>query len=348
MTQVFIFALEPLDSRYTKQWYDEVPRQFNLHTGKDAITVVGKQRSQSTTKGAFLDFADTNYWKSTQLAEFTNMMQKGNVPDDAVLLFTDFWNPTIIQVAYMRDLLGKKWKIHSIAHAGAYDPSDILGYKMGSWSHDFERSLYFASDKTYFATEFHRKVFIAGLDIKQEQEGRAVVAGQPYKYLNTTLAEFDSTDKTDTVMWPHRYNDDKQPEIAEDLSRVFSVFITQKHQLKKNEYYAKLAKSKIVFSCSLHENLGMSMIEGTLVGCLPIAPDRAAYSEIYMPEFLYPAHWTESLEAYQKYAPYVRGFIDRRLQEYDKYAELLPEQVERIQNFIDPTLMFQHMLGDTS
>ena len=93
MTQVFIFALEPLDSRYTKQWYDEVPRQFNLHTGKDAITVVGKQRSQSTTKGAFLDFADTNYWKSTQLAEFTNMMQKGNVPDDAVLLFTDCPRP---------------------------------------------------------------------------------------------------------------------------------------------------------------------------------------------------------------------------------------------------------------
>ena len=352
MTQTFIFALEPLDSRYTKQWYDEVPKQLDIHTGADrmlapkSITVAGKQRCAYATPGAFLDFTDTNYWKSTQLAEFTDMMRRDEVPDDAVILFTDFWNPALIQVAYMRDLLGKKWKIHGIAHAGAYDPSDILGYKMGSWSHDFELSLYFASDKTYFATQFHRDMFIASLDIKPEQQARAVVAGQPYQYLNTTLAEFDSTDKTDTVMWPHRYNDDKQPEIAEDLASNFDVFITQKHQLNKDEYYAKLAKSKIVFSCSLHENLGMSMIEGTIVGCLPIAPDRAAYSEIYLDEFLYPSVWTESYAQYEKHKDLMHEFIQKRIDNYDMYSELLPEQVERIQKFIDPTLMFQHMVGE--
>jgi len=351
MKKVIIFPLEPLDARYTKQWYTEVPNQLDTYIGATprvaphAMSIVGEQKEQSTTAGAFLNFADTNYWKSTQLANFVDSLHMELIPDDAILFFTDFWNPAIIQVAYMRDLLGKQWEIHSIAHAGAYDPSDILGYKMDpDWAYNFERSLYYAHTKLYFATHFHCEMFLRNLDI--EDQDRAVVAGQPYEYLLDKMAEFDQSDKTNTVMWPHRYNDDKQPEIAEDLSNNFDVFITQKHQLSKDEYYAKLAKSKIVFSCSLHENLGMSMIEGTLVGALPIAPDRAAYSEIYLPEFLYPSKWTESVENYHLYKDELVAFINSRIQQYDKYAELLPEQRQRLLDYITPQHMFKHMLGE--
>lgn len=353
MKQTFIFALEPLDARYTKQWYDEVPSQLDRYTGADrllapeSITVIGKQRSKATSKGAFLDFADTNYWKSTQLAEFTDLMQRNLVPDDAVILFTDFWNPALIQVAYMRDLLGTNWSIHGIAHAGAYDPSDILGYKMKpNWPLNFERSLFYASDKTYFATEFHRTMFLNNLDIPLWAYDKAVVAGQPYMYLLERMSGYHDAPKQNRIMWPHRYNDDKQPEIAEDLSNDFSVFITQKHNLSKEAYYVRLAESKMVFSCSLHENLGMSMIEGTLVGALPIVPDRAAYSEIYLPQFLYPPQWTENFKAYQYYKKDLTAFISEHLENYDEYAKLLPEQVERIKKFIDPTIMFQHMMGE--
>lgn len=352
MKQTFIFALEPLDSRYTAQWYNRVPQQLDAYTGADrgvapqAITVAGKQRSQSTTSGAFLDFADTNYWKSTQLAEFTDMMRRGQVPDDAVLLFTDFWNPALIQIAYMRDLLGKQWSIHGIAHAGAYDPSDILGYKMGGWSRDFERSLYFACDKVYFATQFHHSMFLENLGIDPLEQDRAVVAGQPYTYLLDILEKYRNADKQDRIMWPHRYNDDKQPDIAEELAGRFSMLITQNHKLSKEAYYAKMAESKVVFSCSLHENLGMSMIEGTLLKCIPIAPDRAAYSEIYLPEFLYPSEWTASIEDFFTHREDLIAFIQERINNYDQYAKLLPEQTNIIKEFIDPTLMFQHMMGD--
>jgi len=346
MTQKFIFALEPLDARYTKQWYDQVPEQWDRHTGgPSSITVVGKQRSQMTSKGAFLDFADTNYWKSTQLAEFTNMMQQNQVPDDAVILFTDFWNPALIQVAYMRDLLGTNWTIHGIAHAGAYDPSDILGYKMRpAWPQHFERSLYYASDNTYFATNFHRDMFLQNLDIPQKDHAKAIVAGQPYMYLLDTLEKYQNVTKIDRVMWPHRYNHDKQPEIAEELGNTFDVFITQKHQLTKEAYYAKLAESKIVFSCSLHENLGMSMIEGTLVNCVPIVPNRASYSEIYLPEFVYPSEWTSSFDNYHKYKDQLHGFISERINHYSVFAQRLPEQRQRIMDFINPNKMFAHMM----
>jgi len=353
MRQTFIFSLEPLDARYTKQWYSEVPKQLDKFTrsfdldAPRAITVNGKMRTDSTTQGAFLNFADTNYWKSTQLSEFTEMMHKGQVPDDAVILFTDFWNPALIQVAYMRDLLDTNWSIHGIAHAGAYDPSDILGYKMRDyWPHNFERSLFYACDAVYFATKFHAAMFISNLDIdtSKPSQSTVVIAGQPYEYLYDMLAEFDQSQKTDTVMWPHRYNDDKQPEIAEDLTKDFDVFITQKHKLSKSEYYAKMAQSKVVFSCSLHENLGMSMIEGTLLGCIPIAPDRAAYSEIYAADFLYPSKWTQDYESYIKHRDDLVAFINERIDDYDSYRKLLPYQSQRFREYITPDGMFNKMM----
>ncbi len=351
MNQFWIFPLEPLDARYTKQWYNGVPDQLERFLGDanyEIHSAIGKQKSTNTTRGGFLNFADTNYWKSTQITHFIDEMYKGNVSDDAVILVTDFWNPAISQLAYMRDLLGKSWSIHGIAHAGAYDPSDILGLKMQKpWPYELERSLYYAMDHIYFATHFHCEMFLRNLEIPQEDQGRAIVSGQPYLYLLDTLSQFDTTEKTDTVMWPHRYNEDKQPEIAEDLSKTFDVFITQKHNLIKDEYYAKLAKSKVVFSCSLHENLGMSMIEGTLLDCIPIAPDRAAYSEIYYSDFLYPEHWTSSLENFHFYKRELQAFIQERLDHYDEFKDVLIPQKDRIRDFIDPRIMFDQMLRRT-
>lgn len=348
MKQIFVFALEPLDARYTKQWYTHVPDQLEQRLrGSDSkvVTISGIQTSKSTTVGAFLDFADTNLWKCSQLTAFIQAMNRGEIPDDAIILFTDFWNPAVINIAYMRDLLGTNWSLHGIAHAGAYDPSDILGYKMRPrWPHNFERSLYYALDYTYFATQFHLDMFLNNLDISDRS--KAVLSGQPYQYLIDTLSQYQGRPKTDTVMWPHRYNADKQPEIAEDLSKHFDVFITQKFNLSKQDYYAKLSGSRIVFSCSLHENLGMSMIEGTLVDCIPIAPDRAAYSEIYLPEFLYPSDWTSSLDAYIMHKDSLTAFIKDRIDNYDTYAQLLPEQKQRIMNFISADTMFNHMLGE--
>jgi len=353
MTDIIIFPLEPLDARYTKQWFDEVPVyiQNYLDSVGDSGTVysiAGQQNSQTTTSGAFLNFTDTNYWKSSQVLEFVKLFEAGNVADDAVFLFTDFWNPVIIQIAYMRDLMGTNWKIHSIAHAGAYDPSDILGYKMREeWPHDFERSLFYACDATYFASEFHRDMFLTNLNISSEFHHRAVFSGQPYMYLFDILSKYNTTTKTDTIMWPHRYNDDKQPEIAEDLSDIFDVFITQKHQLSKDEYYAKLASSKIVFSCSLHENLGMSMIEGSLVGCIPIVPDRCAYSEIYFDEFKYPSEWTTSFDAYDKHKDDIIAFIQDKIDNYDYYDALLSKQITKIQKYISPNIMIENMVRKT-
>ena len=354
-SDIWVFPLEPLDSRYTQQWYVEIPRLLEAAltgTNHSVYNAVGFQRARTTTSGAFLNFADTNYWKSTQLADFVKALDEpGGVADDAVILFTDFWNPALLQVAYMRDLLGKNWKIHGIAHAGAYDPSDILGLKMQKpWPWHLEQSLFYASDVTYFATHFHRDMFLKNLNIPVEYHERAVVSGQPHgeivRHIDTIPEAFV---RKREVIWPHRYNADKQPEIAEDLLNDFDVVITQKLQLSKDEYYRLMANTKVIFSCALHENLGISVMEAVLLGAIPLVPDRCSYAEMYLPEFKYPSEWTESLEMYQAFRPQLVNRLNSILANPEALAEPMQRQREiLVSNYLSADVMVKRLTDSST
>jgi hypothetical protein len=122
---IWIFSLEPLDSRYTAQWHTNIPEILAKAAGANfnVRQIDGTQRTAKVTNGAFLNFSDTNYWKSTQLCNFVELLDAGETTVNDRILFTDSWNPCITQIAYMRDLLDQKWQLHGIWHAGAYDPT---------------------------------------------------------------------------------------------------------------------------------------------------------------------------------------------------------------------------------
>lgn len=355
-SDIWVFPLEPLDGRYTKQWYDEIPRLLEEKldgSGYRVHNAIGKQRSSKATTGAFLDFADTNFWKSTQLANFVEAMHNGLVADDVHILFTDFWNPALLQVAYMRDLLKTHWVVHGIAHAGAYDPSDILGLKMQKpWPWEAEKAFYYASDYTYFGTEFHRDMFLRNLEIPIEEQHRAIVSGQPHGAILDQMSKVKQVpwhERGWEVIWPHRYNEDKQPEIAENLSADFSMLITQKQNLSKSAYYEAMADSCVMFSCSLHENLGISIMEGVLTGTIPLVPDRCSYKEMYLPEFKYPSVWTESYDNFVAYRPQ----LVERLNTMLAYPEALAEPMQRqkeilVNNYLSADTMVSKLTGSSA
>lgn len=328
---IWIFSLEPLDSRYTAQWHRNIPEILQQAAGDNfnVRQIDGVQRTATVTNGAFLNFSDTNYWKSTQLCNFVELLDAGETTVNDRILFTDTWNPCITQVAYMRDLLDQKWQLHGIWHAGAYDPSDILGYKMQKpWPWHAEQSWFYSCDYNYYASDFHKDMFLYNLQIDPLQVGRAYRSGQPHGEIIESMKRYENVAKTDDdlVMWPHRFNADKQPDIAVDLRKDFDMVITQQLSLSKDEYYATLAKSKIMFSCALHENLGISVMEGVLAGVIPVLPDRCSYKEMYLPEFKYPSEWTVNFEAFEKHREELVAFIQDRIDNRDKYLPLLEKQ----------------------
>jgi len=352
MSTIYIICLEPIDQRYTKQWYTNIPsilEQRIQEQGLDyqVVTIEGESIPDNTTAGAFLDFGATNVYKASQTVTVSKMFSAGEIKPGDKFLVTDAWNFIITPIKYMSDLLDIPVEIHSIWHAGAYDPSDILGYKMNKpWPWEAERSWYHSSDYNYYASENHRQMFLNNLNIPKEYHYKAVRSGQPHELIIDDLVKHQNTPKQDRVMWPHRYNDDKQPGIAEDLSTDFDMVITQKMNLSKPDYYATMGTSKLIFSCALHENLGISVMEAVLTGAIPVVPDRCSYSEMYLKEFKYPSEWTEDYFAYNKYKRVLVDFIQEKLDNYSNYHDLVKEQQSiLVQDYLSCKIMMDKLLN---
>lgn len=349
---IFIVPIEPIDSRYTKQWYENIPllithRAQELGVDVTVTTIDGDDIPENTTSGAFLNFGTTNYYKASQAQAVSKLFMDGLVNPGDKFLITDAWNFVITPIKYMSELLDIPVEIHSIWHAGAYDPSDILGMKMTQpWASNVERSWYYSSTFNYFGSDFHKHMFLKNLGITFQDHHLAVTSGQPYEHLAPLLTKYQKNTKSNVIMWPHRYNADKQPEIIEDLSTKFNTVITQKHNFSKSEYYDLLGSSKVVFSCSLHENLGVSMIEGTLAGAIPILPDRCCYSEMYMNIFKYPSEWTSSYENYTRHKKDLVAFIEKRMDNYEFYLPYLEQQrAILVAEYINSNIMLDRLLN---
>ena len=363
MNTIYIVPIEPIDQRYTKQWYENIPALLSAAIKANKLkykvkTLDGVQLTAGTTSGAFLDFGATNVYKASQTQLISEMFSKGEIKAGDKFLVTDAWNFVITAIRYQSDLLDIPVEIHGIWHAGAYDPSDILGYKMSKpWPWFTELGWFHACTANYYATEFHRTMFLNNLEIDSIEFGdkilaefgsKAIVSGQPHDPIIAQCEQYASQTKKEMVIWPHRYNDDKQPKIIEDLKKRLDpeVVITQKLNLNKSEFYEILGEASVVFSCSLHENLGISQMEGTLAGAIPVVPDRCSYSEMYLPEFKYPSVWTESLQNYKKHKSDIVDFISDRVYNRSKYITALAYQTDILKNkYLNANVMINNILG---
>ena len=234
MNTIWIVPIEPIDSRYTQQWYDNIPVLVGPRAqGRFAVkTIDGHQISASTSAGGFLDWGATNVYKASQTQRISEMFSQGLIQAGDRFLITDAWNFVITAIRYQSDLMQIPVEIHSIWHSGAYDPTDILGMQLQKpWPWHTERGWFYASDYNYFATEFHRQMFLKNLEIPVADHGRAIRSGQPHELIVPGLEALRHTTRTLNVIWPHRLNADKQPEIAEDLAKwIHHDLVITQHQ----------------------------------------------------------------------------------------------------------------------
>jgi len=346
MNTIYIVPIEPIDQRYTRQWYHNIPKLLE-NRGYKIVTVDGEQPKTGTTAGAFLDFAVTNIYKSSQTEAISRLFADGTIRAGDKFLVTDAWNSVITAIRYMSDLLGIPVEIHGIWHAGAYDPTDILGMKMSKpWPWHQERAWYHACDYNYYATDFHRRMFLHNLNIPDAFQDKAIRSGQPHEYIIPEVEKYRQAERNGKIMWPHRLNKDKQPDIIRDIAAEMSVIVTQDYNLSKDEYYQQLGSASVVFSCSLHENLGISQMEGVLAGALPIVPDRASYSEMYPDVFRYPTEWTSNWHTYNQFREFMIGFIRERIDNYDRYLPALEECKNKlISNYLNANIMIDKLVG---
>ncbi len=329
---IFIVDIEAVDTRYTKQWKEYLPKQLQRATSEDVVVISGGETPQATTPGAFLNFGGTNVYKSKQLETIGEMFCKGQVTDGDYFLYTDAWNPTVIQLKYMAELLGVDINIGGLWHAGSYDPQDFLGRLIGDkpWVRHAEMSMYECYDDNFYATNYHIDLFTdTMMDNYNVDMDKAIKVGWPMEYLKDSLISYKGMEKRDLILFPHRVAPEKQVEIFRDLAQrlpQYEFVVCQEQELTKNEYHNLLGEAKMVFSANLQETLGISWYEGALVDAIPMVPDRLSYSEMALPEFLYPSEWTENYDAYTYHRDKVVAQIVNYMENFDDLQVSLEKQ----------------------
>jgi len=329
---IYIVDIEAVDTRYTKQWKEYLPRQLQRATNEQVKVISGGETPQATTPGAFLNFGGTNVYKSKQLETIGEMFCKGEIKDGDYFLYTDAWNPTVIQLRYMASLLSVDIRVGGLWHAGSYDPHDFLGRLIGDkpWVRHAEMSMFECYDDNFFASDFHIDMFTDVFDEDYAVDwNRIHRVGWPMEYLKNSLDSYKGMEKRNLILFPHRVAPEKQVDIFRDLAEQlpdYEFVVCQERTLTKNEYHNLLGEAKLVFSANLQETLGISWYEGALVNAIPMVPDRLSYSEMALPEFKYPSAWTEDYFAYRKYRGLIVDKIRDYVENYEDYLVSLDKQ----------------------
>jgi len=363
---IYIVDIEAVDTRYTAQWKKHLPTQMRNHTDDEVVVISGGDTPQATTPGAFLNFGGTNVYKSNQLEQIGRLFCDGKINSGDYFLYTDAWNPTVIQLRYMASLLGTDINVGGLWHAGSYDPQDFLGRLIGdaAWVRHAEKSMFYCYDHNYFATEFHINMFAENLlkykgmfgltpaETLLDANDNIVLAGWPMEYMRETLAPYKNMDKRDTVVFPHRIAPEKQVDIFRDLAKElpeYEFIVCQERELSKNEYHNILGEAKVVFSANLQETLGISAYEGMLVDTIPMVPDRLSYTEMYDDEFKYPSEWTESWDSYQKHKSKVVDKLKNYMENHKNYHNYLNNNTTRLsKDFFGGSKLYQTIKGEAN
>lgn len=318
---LYLVDLEYIETRYTSQWKKWIPEELEK-AGIEFEVISGTDKEDyQTTPGGFFNFVETQKYKAEQIYKIAEKVD--NLKPGDIFLFTDAWHPGVIQLRQVINILKLDVKIFGMFHAGAYDPTDILGQTCRKEFLDFEKSLVKSLDKAFFATNFSKKVLLDNLGI-YEEEHKCYVTGFPYKFDHLKRIPFSQ--KKNQILFAARLSPEKHPEKFEELkSRLpgYEYIYTLKTTKNRNEYNHLLTESKFTISFADHENWGIAVFESLYSGCIPIVPNRLSYAEMYSDELKYNSEdeiidkikYFESLSDNQ-----IEEIIQKNLENLKKYC----------------------------
>jgi len=305
---IHILPIEPIEKRYSKdwiEWFKDYKKFLKDDKTLGNISIIEGDliEEQCTIDcGRFLDIHKTNIYKSSQMIKVIGNLLCGVKEGDS-FLFLDMWNPTLLQLAYIRDLMDYPFKIYGILHAGVYDPWDFLSQtNVKHWGLQFEKSLVKAVDGIFVATSFHKDLIYSNLGLFN---GKLHITGLPFMWKDDFMGDSPSEclldfvsrwkrTKEKIIAFPHRLDPEKNVEefdlVSDKLIKEFSdwkIIKTDENYTDKKDFYETMNRCAIAVSTAWQETWGIAMQEAAMCGCIPLVPDRLSYREMYPMMFRY-------------------------------------------------------------
>lgn len=310
-------GLEPYQSRYTLQLTEWNFAEFR-RLGIDFVNVPGKTIDDTgkINLGDVLDVHGRPYFALSQMMSIIEMMRDGRINSNTVIFFEDMFHPGIEALPYIFSAMTNgRPKVAVRCLAQTIDPDDFVHRRlMAGWMRKFEEMslefidiLLFASDEFlgYFKAsgmweKFNGDVHVTGLPF-----GKAEVRSRV-----SNITAFN--DRPLRVAFSSRFDDEKQPffflEVANELAkRNIEVAIYSGTELKsnndfalsaarqmqaenklriyenlsKNEYYEKLANTRVLFNCALQDWVSNTVSEADTLGCNVVFPAYRSFPEVF-------------------------------------------------------------------
>lgn len=304
--RIYYLPLEPLEQRYTKQWYEWFRKVFEGE-GVDFVYLDGEKVKSKLGGKFFLDMKATFVWKFEQLKK----LFKQELTSDDVIFIPDGEFAGIEAIEYFRRFYKVRPKIVEIWHAGTYDYWDLTSQVgLGRIGGKLEEVWFDIADLVFVATEFHKNLITENRIV---DKSKIKVTGLPVAVEELAEKEVDWEKRKKRAVFTGRLSIEKGIDVVERIkNQKIPVFTTQKHSLSKERYYKELANSKVVFAPSKQETFGYGVVEGMALNVVPVVVDGLSFRDYVPRKFRYS---TEE-EAKEK----IRRFIEGKKQNVRKYV----------------------------
>ena len=335
--KIFYMGLEKYEGRYTLQLTDWAERAFK-NRGIEYVIVPGTtiDNSKAIVTGQVLDAHGRSYFGMSQLMNLVKMMKAGEITSDDAIFFEDMFQPGMESLPYILQQSPERYrpKIFLRCLAQAIDPDDFVHvWGMSKWMSLYEEMCNEIPNVHILATNeemvAHMRIAnwrapiynISGLSFGKQEVLSRVKSIKPFEQRTKRVcfaARFDQEKQPDFYMdliqrvrrqdpsiefavfsgGPLRSNNEKYLTRARDLESRGDLKIYE--NLKKDEYYALLADSRVLFNCALQDWVSNTVSEADTLGCNVLYPAYRSFPEtfandrdrLYIP-------WSQE-DAYQK------------------------------------------------
>ena len=321
MRKLYYMGLESYEARYTLQlteWNRRVFERRDLDVVYVPGTTI--DNTQSISVGQVLDAHGRSYFSMSQMMNLVQLMKNGEVTHEDVIYFEDMFQPGIESLPYIMDQIPAEQRPQVFVRclAQAIDPDDFVHvWGMAGWMSTYERmvnqfvtgvlatneemvahmriagwtapiynisGLAFGKDEVLeriggvnnirpFAERPRRVGFAARFD-QEKQPGFFMDLIEMYHELTTEPCEFAIYSGG-----PLRSNNRKFIDRADTLAQQGKLKIYD--NISKNEYYAHLNNTRVLFNCALQDWVSNTVSEADTLGANVLYPAYRSFPETF-------------------------------------------------------------------
>jgi hypothetical protein len=321
MRKLFYMGLESYEARYTLQlteWNRRVFDRRGLDVVYVPGSTI--DNTQSISVGQVLDAHGRSYFSMSQMMNLVQMMRNGEVTHEDVIYFEDMFQPGIESLPYILDQVdpSQRPRIFVRCLAQAIDPDDFVHvWGMAKWMSTYEKMVNeFVTGVLATNEEMVAHMRIAGWTAPiYNISGLAFGKDEVLERIGGIENIKPFAERKRRVGFAARWDQEKQPGFFMDLIDMYGELTTEPCEfaifqggalrsnnpeyverarrmeaegklkiydnLTKNEYYALVNDTRVLFNCALQDWVSNTVSEADTLGCNVLYPAYRSFPETF-------------------------------------------------------------------